>query len=38
MVRDGGEEAKVRATVDLVQTVLQLKQSFQSSPFAIVKP
>lgn len=37
-VRDGGEEAKVRATVDLVQTVLQLKQSFQSSPFAIVKP
>jgi len=37
MVRDGGEEAKVRATVDLVQTVLQLKQSFQSTPFAIVK-
>ena len=38
MVRDGAEEAKVRAIVDLVQTVLQLKQSFQSSPFAIVKP
>jgi hypothetical protein len=37
-VREGGEEAKIRATVDLVQTVLQVKQSFQSSPFAIVKP
>lgn len=37
-VRDGGEEAKLRATVDLVQTVLQTKQSFQGSPFSIVKP
>lgn len=37
-VRDGGEEAKLRASVDLVQTVLQTKQSFPGSPFNIVKP
>lgn len=37
-VRDGGEEQKLRTTVDLVQTVLQQRQSFPGAPFAVVKP
>lgn len=38
VVRDGGEEQKLRTSVDLVQTVLQQKQTFQGAPFTIVKP
>lgn len=34
-VRDGADEEKLRGTVDLTQTVLQLKQSFQGSPITI---